>query len=266
MAARRCSRRPRSRTAQTPPPAAPVRTVTDTHFGVAVPDPYRYLEDMKNPEVVAWMKAQADFTRATLDRIPGRAALLKRIGELGDAVPARVSSVQVNNGHYYYLKRLATENIPKLYVRAGLAGKERLLVDPEAVKGARGAHFAIDYYAPSFDNKYVAYGISPGGSEESVLHVIEVATGKETGEAIDRAQFGPPSWTDDNRLLYNRLPKLAPDAPKSDKYLKSRVYVHAIGSDPERDRAILGPGVAPDIALDPLATPVRVHGPRLAVC
>ncbi len=61
-----------------------------------MPDPYRYLEDMKSPDVAAWMKAQADFTRATLDRIPGRAALLKRIGELGDAVPARVSGVQVN--------------------------------------------------------------------------------------------------------------------------------------------------------------------------
>ena len=186
--------------AQTPPPAAAVRTVTDTYFGTSVPDPYRYLEDMKSPDVAAWMKAQADFTRATLDRIPGRAALARRIGELGDAVPARVSGVQVNGTHYYYLKRLATENVARLYVRTGLNGKERLLVDPQAAARARGAHFAIDYYAPSFDNKYVAYGISPGGSEESVLRVIEVATGKETGEAIDRAQFGPPSWTDDNRL------------------------------------------------------------------
>ena len=91
--------------------------------------------------------------------------------------------------------------------------------------------------------------------------MIEVATGKETGEAIDRAQFGPPSWTDDNRLLYNRLPKLAPDAPKSDKYLRSRAYVHAIGSDPERDRAILGLGVVPDMALDPLATPFVFTAP-----
>ena len=204
--------------AQTPPPAAPVRAVTDAYFGVAVPDPTGISRTRRIAEIAAWIKAQAAYTRATLDRIPGRAALLKRIAELGDAVPARVSGVQVNNGHYYYLKRLANENIPKLYVRAGLAGNERLLVDPETVKDARGRHFAIDYFAPSPDNRYVAYGISPGGSEESVLHVIEVATGKETGEAIDRAQFGPPAWTDDNRLLYNRLQKLAPDAPPSDKF------------------------------------------------
>ncbi len=241
-----------------------MRTVTDAYYGVAVPDPYRYLEDLKSPDAAAWIKAQADFTRATLDRIPGRNMLRDRIAELGDAVPARVSGVQINNGQTYYLKRLAKENIPKLYVRAGFGGKERLLVDPEAIKSAPGAHFAIDYFAPSPDNRYLAYGISPGGSEESVLHVIEVATGKETGEAIDRTQFGPPAWTDDNRLLYNRLQKLAPGAPKSEKYLKSRAYIRTIGSDPDRDRAILGPGVVPDMALDPLATPIVFTTPGSA--
>ena len=151
------------------------------------------------------MKAQADFTRATLDRIPGRATLLKRIAELGDAVPARVSGVQVNNGHYYYLKRLANENIPKLYVRAGLS---RQGAPPRRSGGDQGRA------RPAFRHRLLrAFAGQPvrrvrhvaGGSEESVLHVVEVATGKETGEAIDRAQFGPPSWTEDNLLLYNRL-------------------------------------------------------------
>jgi prolyl oligopeptidase len=241
--------------AQSSPPVAPVRDVTDTYFGVSVPDPYRYMEDLKNAEVVAWMKAQADFARKTLDRIPGRAALLKRIADLGDAAPARVSGVQFNNGSYYYLKRLSNQNIPRLYVRVGLTGKERLLVDPEATTTKAGEHYAIDYFSPSYDNRYVAYGISPGGSEESVLHVIDVASGKETGDVIDRVQFGPPAWDDANRLLYNRLQKLAPDAPKSDKYLKSRAYVHAIGADPEKDRPILGPGVSADFVTDPLAVP-----------
>ena len=247
--------------AQTRPPAAPVRDVTDAYFGVAVPDPYRNLENQNDPEVAAWMKAQAAYTRATLDRIPGRAELLKRITELGDAMPARVTGLQVNGGHYYYLKRSANQNIPKLYVRARVGGTERLLVDPETVKGAPGRHFAIDYFAPSFDNRYLAYGISPVGSEDSVLHVIEVATGKETGEAIDRTPFGPPGWTEDNRLLYNRLRKLAPGARRSDKFQGSRVHLHVIGEDPEKDRVLLGPGVSPDVALEPLATPVVFTAP-----
>ena len=192
------------------------------------------MEDLKNPEVTAWVKAQADYARKTLDRIPGRAALLKRITEFGDAAPARVAGVQFNNGSYYYLKRLSNQNIPRLYVRAGLAGKERLLVDPEATKTEGGEHYAIDYFSPSYDNRYVAYGISPGGSEESVLHVIEVATGKETGDVIDRVQFGPPAWDEDESPAVQPAAKARAGAPKSDKYLKSRAYVHALGTDPER--------------------------------
>jgi prolyl oligopeptidase len=241
--------------AQTKPHVAPVKNIVDTHFGVEVHDPYRYMEDMKNPDVTAWMKAQADYTRGVLDRVPQRATLLAEVQKYGDAAAARTTGTQVNGDHIYYYKRLANENIPKFYVRIGIGGKERVLVDPEAMKGPEGQHYAIDWFSPSLDNKYVAYGLSLGGSEQSVLHVKEVATGKETGDLIDRANFGPPGWTSDNRLLYNRLQKLAPDAPPTEKYVNSRVYLHALGSDPEKDVATLGPGVAPGVTIDPAAIP-----------
>jgi prolyl oligopeptidase len=237
--------------AQTKPPAAPVNDVVDTHFGVEVHDPYRYMEDAKNPEVIAWMKAQADYTRGVLDRVPQHATLLSEVQKYGDAAAARTTGTQVSNDHIFYYKRLPNENIPKLYVRKGIGGKERLLVDPEAIKAPEGKHYAIDWFAPSLDNKYVAYGLSLGGSEQSVLHVMDVATGKETGDLIDRANFGPPGWTSDHRLLYNRLQKMTPDAPPTDKYVNSRVYLHALGSDPEKDVAVLGPGVTPGIVIDP---------------
>jgi prolyl oligopeptidase len=241
--------------AQTQPPPPPVKDAVDTHFGVQVHDPYRYLENAKDPEVVAWMKSQADYTRTVLDRVPQRAALLAEIEKYGDAGTARTFNVQVNSDHVYYLQRLANENIPKLYVRTGIHGKERLLVDPEAIKGSPDQHRAIDWFSPSQDNRYVAYGISVGGSEQSVLHVKEVATGKELGEQIDRANYGPPTWTPDNRLLYNRLQALPPGAPRGDKYVNSRVYLHALGSDPEKDVAVLGPNVTPGVTVDPVASP-----------
>jgi len=254
-------------TAQTKPPVAPVKDVTDTYFGVAVNDPYRYMEDMKDPEVIAWMKAQADYTRVVLDRIPQRAVLLSEIQKYGDAAPSRTFGIQVNGNDIYYYKRLASENIPKLYGRKGIGGKERLLVDPEAMKGPENQHYAIDWFSPSPDNKYIAYGLSLGGSEQSVLHVKDVATGKETGDLINRANFGPPGWTSDNRLLYNRLQKLAPDAPPAEKYVNSRVYLHPLGSDPEKDVAILGPGVAPGVTIDPASIPSAgtIPGSRHAV-
>jgi prolyl oligopeptidase len=242
-------------TAQTKPAPAPVKDVTETFFGVTVSDPYRYMEDMKNPEVMAWMKAEADYARAVLDKVPQRAELLKEVTMYGDAASARVSGVQVVGDMVYYLKRNANENIPKLYDRHGFAGAEHLLFDPDKLPAPEGKHYAVDYFQPSPDNKYVAYGISIGGSEQSVLHVLELASGKDTSDVIDRANFGSPAWLPDGRLLYNRLQKLAPDAAVTDKYVNSRTYVHVLGSDPDQDPPVLGAGVAPGIAIDPPEIP-----------
>ena len=233
-------------------PAAPVKDVTDTYFGTKVADPYRYFEDLKDPTVAALMKAQAEYTRATLDRLPLRETLLKEITTYGDANVARVFGVQVNGDAIYFYKRLPDENIPKLYLREGVNGKDRLLVDPDVASGSKDAHAAIDWFAPSLDNKYLAYGLSLGGSEESVLHVKEVATGRETGEAIQGARFGPPSWTHDHRLVYNRLQAMAPGAPVTDKFLNARVYLHQLGDDPEKDVPVLGAGVTPGVTIDPV--------------
>jgi prolyl oligopeptidase len=56
--------------AQNAPPIAPVREVADDYFETKVSDPYRWMEDSKNTETVAWMKAQADYARDYLSRRP----------------------------------------------------------------------------------------------------------------------------------------------------------------------------------------------------
>src|SRR5439155_24061981 len=128
-------------------PLAPVKDVSDTFFGTTVADPYRYMEDMKNPEVADWMKAQADYTRDALAKIPQRDTILKEVTNFGDAAAARVTSVQITGNDVYYLKRKADENIPKLYTRDGFAGQERLLVDPDKLQAPEGKHYAVDYFA-----------------------------------------------------------------------------------------------------------------------
>ena len=113
-------------------PAARIDTVIDQHHGVAVPDPYRYLEDVKQPEVQAWMQAQSDATAKALARIDGRDALAARIAEVTAATGDRIASVMRLPGErYYYLKRARGERQFRLVMRQGLAGAERTLVDPE---------------------------------------------------------------------------------------------------------------------------------------
>jgi prolyl oligopeptidase len=234
-------------TAQIALPKTPIREVTEDYFGTKVTDPYRWLEKTDDPEVVTWMKAQNDFTRTLLGRIPGRDQLLERIKSLDNA-SAVVSGLQVWGGHYFYYKTEPGSDNRKLYVRDNLRAPERLLVDPEKLTTAEGKHYSIDYFQPSIDGEYVAYGISPGGSEESVLHVLEAGTGRVLPDTIDRAQFGSPSWLPDGHsFFFTRSQKLGPDSPPTAKYQKLKVYKHLLGNDPEKDPLVFGYQVNPNV-------------------
>jgi len=142
-------------------------------------------------------------------------------------------------------------------VRDRASGAERLLVDPDKMVVASGPHFALDYYEPSDDGARVAYAVSPGGSEASVIHILDVATGQHSRETIDRAEQGSPSWLPDGKaFFYNRYALLGAGAKETDKYLNSRAYLHVVGTDPATDVALAGPGVAGSPPVDPVDTPV----------
>ena len=234
-------------TAQKMSHVASVREVTDTYFGEKVTDPYRWMENLKDPEVLAWMKAQNDYTRTTLDRIPGHQELLARVQQLNSA-GAKVRSLQRAGDRFFYLKSPAGSNIPKLYVRDTLEAPERLLVDTEKISSA-DKHYSIDFYKASFDGRFVAYGISPSGSEDTVLHLIDSTTGRELDEQIEGLRFWEVSWRPDNRsFYYNKLNKLAPGEPPEHRFLRSRIYLHFLGTKPVADQAIFGCGVSSQIS------------------
>jgi prolyl oligopeptidase len=240
------------------PPVAPVRPVTDDYYGTAIVDNYRYFENLKDPEVQEWFKNQDAYARATLASIPGREKLLARIRELDTSAPARVTDVERLPGdRYFYQKLLPGESVPKLYMREGLGGEERLLVDPGKVEvapsnGSKGRN-AFAYVAISPDGKYVAVGITPGGSEnDTEIHVVDVATGHETGDVIFRALGGDPQWLPDNHsFTYGRLQDLPRGAPKTELRQKYRAYLHVLGTDAKKDAPVFGYGVVPSIDVDP---------------
>jgi Prolyl oligopeptidase, N-terminal beta-propeller domain len=116
----------------TAPPVAPVQVVTENYFGTEVSDPYRYMENLKDLEVMEWFTEQDAYTRLALSRIPGRVALLARIKQLDQSGPPRVFDGQrFQNEKYFYQKRLPDDEIAKLYERSGLQGSEKVLVDPD---------------------------------------------------------------------------------------------------------------------------------------
>lgn len=207
------------------------------------------------------MKAQNDYTREALAKIPGRDKLLDRIKSLDNA-GAVVSGLQVWGGRYFYFKTDPGSDNRKLYVRDTINAPERLLVDPEKLTTAEGKHFSIDYFQPSLDGKYVAYGISPGGSEDSVLHILESSTGKALSDVIDRAQFGQPIWLPDGKSFFmTRTQKLGPNDPPTAKYQKLRTYRHTLGSDPEKDPQVFGYDFIPSVKVTEDDFPVLIYSP-----
>ncbi len=259
-----------------PPPLPPEKAVADTMYGTSVTDPYRYFENMDDPTVKQFFKDQNDYTRAVLDRLGApREALFERIKTLDNA-GASVTGVTRDGRYYFYEKLNPGDNSPKLYVRSVDGSDERVLIDPQALAGA-GQHYTINYFLPSPDGGHVAYGVSEGGSESSVIHVVETATGHVLPDAISRAYFfGPTSWLPDGKSFYYvRFPELKPGQPRTDKETRAVNYLHVLGSDPDQDVAVFGYGVNPKVtfgltdypvvitsAVSPYTLGIIVHGVR----
>ncbi len=225
-------------------PVAPVRNVQETFFGTPVDDPYRGFEDVKNPEVAAWMKAQSDHAHATLRRIGGRDQMRKRLEEIDASASARVYDVQRRPGdRFVYQRRGATEDQFKLCVRDGLAGSEKLLFDPETLKAQTGKPHAINWFSTSPDGTLVALGVSAAGSEEAEMRIVEVASGRQRGPAIARAQFGGVAWSPDSRqIFFHRMQLLKKGAPPTDKYQHSQACVMRPGGNEADVRVVLRAG------------------------
>jgi prolyl oligopeptidase len=231
-------------------PGARVEPVSETFFGETVVDPYRWMENAKDPDWAPFMKANADHARSILDRIGGRDALEKRTSELTGAFDA-VNVVTRAGDRTFYQKRVAGTQSAALFVRD--AAGDRALVDPNTMKQG-DAHVSLDWWTPSRDGAHVVYGLSAAGSEDSVLHVMETATGKVLPERIPQTQYASPSWLPDGKgFFYNRLQGAAPGT--TDYYLDSAMWLHRLGEDPAKDRLILKRGQAGGLPAEPTDFP-----------
>lgn len=235
------------------PPKASVRPVTEELHGVKVTDPYRWMEDPKDPEWDPYIHGQNAYARQVLGRIPGRDALARDVSHYSAGF-AVVAGLVVRGPYIFTEVRPAGANNYKLFVREGVDGKDRLLIDPETLTQG-DTHYSMDFWVPSPDGALVAYGISPAGSEDSVLHILETASGKTRSESIDRAQVGAVAWSDDGRaILLNRL-KEGTQRGAADRYLDSAVWLHTLGTETGRDAKVLGRGLDPAVPMTDVDIP-----------
>ncbi len=205
--------------------------------GTPVADPYRWLEDTDDPRTTAWSEAQDALFARHADAWPGRAALAGRIREL---LSAGVVGVPIWRGtRRFFVRREGHQEHGVLLVQDG-DGPERVLVDPMAVDPT--GLTTLDAWQPSKEGHLLAYQLSEGGREESVLRVLDVATGELVEGPIDRARYSPVAWLPGGEAYYY-VRRLPPDLlPADEQQYHRRVWFHRVGADPAGDAEVFGAG------------------------
>jgi prolyl oligopeptidase len=221
------------------PPKAKVAPVEDTVQGHKIIDRYRYLENPNDPDTKLYVEQELSYTRTILDPLPGRDKINARLSQLLEI--GTVGAPEMGGKYYFHTRREGNQNQPILYVRQGLNGalngEDRVLVDVN--KMSSDGTVALDWWFAAEDGKYVAYGTSASGSEESS------ATGKVLPDTIDRTRFASVAWMkDSSAFYYTRHPKKG-EVPDGEEVYHVKVFYHQIGSDPAKDPLIFGEGRNP---------------------
>ncbi len=205
----------------------------DVYFDAKVPDPYRWLEDERSAETAAWVEAQNKVTFAYLEKIPFRQKLKERLTELIDY--PRYSAPFRRGDTYFFTKNDGLQNQSVYYIQKGFEGTSEVFLDPNKFSSDGTSQLSV--FSLSKDGKYVAYGISKGGSDWTELFLMEVQSRKTLADNLKWLKVTGVSWAGDG-FFYSRYP-----APETGKELSSRnenhqVYYHKVGTPQSDDELV----------------------------
>lgn len=221
-----------------PYPPAERLDLTETIHGHQVADPYRWLEDPDTDESKTWLQAQDELYASYLTGVPGRDKLASRLAELLAA--GAVSPPAWRGDRQFYTRREPGQEHAVLYTATAADG-ERVLIDPVVIDPSGTT--TLDSWQPDKEGRLVAYQLSEGGREESVLRVLDVRTGEIVDGPIDRCRYTGVAWLPGGAAFYYSR-RLAPDqVPAGEAQYHRRVYLHRVGEPADTDAEILGAGL-----------------------
>ncbi len=206
----------------------------DPQFGVNVADPYRWLEDdvRVNPKVADWVAAQNKVTDAYLATLPGRDTFKKRMTELYNyerfGLPTKAGT------RYFYTRNDGLQPQSVLYVREGLKGEGRVLIDPNL--WAKDGATALAEWNPSEDGKHLLYSVQDGGTDWRIVRVKDVATGQDLADEVRWVKFSALDWAKDGSgFYYSRFPEPAAGGAFQSLNENHSVYFHKLGTPQSAD-------------------------------
>jgi len=217
-------------------PATRATDTSETLFGEAIADPYRWLENdvRTDPQVAQWVEAQNTVTGAYLETLPGTAWFKERLAELIDY--ERFGIPNKAGDRYFYSYNSGLMNQAQYFVRDGWDGEARLLLDPNQWSADNAT--ALADTAPSKSGRYLAYAIQDGGSDWRTIKLLDVDTGEELSDEIEWAKFTGISWIGDEGFFYSRFPETGEGQDFQSLNYNQKVYFHRLGTPQSADELV----------------------------
>lgn len=226
------------------PPQARIAPVVDRYWGVDVTDPYRWMEAQpKTVEWETWLRQQGDYARSTLDGLPKRDALLKRL-EFYSAETDSLQYVASVGGRLFVYKRLGGEQGFKVFVRDKVDAPERVLIDPLAERKADEPPATLDYVLPSPSGNHVAYGVSVGGSEVTTSYIKNIVTNEVV--EITRILSRGSGWSSNGMHFFYYRVRADAVLGSPDFGRGASCWMHRLGTSPTTDIEVFRTGEGPD--------------------
>lgn len=216
-------------------PPAPPSDQIDHYHGVAVPDPYRWLEDADSPQTRGWIEAENKLTFSFLESIPQRQALKQRLTSLWNY--QRYGIPQRRGGRYFYTRNDGLQNQSVLYWTDSLAADPQVLLDPNQL--SPDGTVSLTDFVPSEDGRLLAYGLAEAGSDWQQWRVRNVADGRDHNDLLEWVKFSSVSWTPDHQgFFYSRYDQPARGAALTQANYYQKLYYHRLGTPQSADRLI----------------------------
>lgn len=252
----------------TNPPSISAHPITENYFDQSVTDDYRNLEDMEDSLVRQWYVDQSQYADHVLASISGKEELKSKMEEITNRQDFYLNNVNIlENGKYFYLKKLKGEKKYRLFYREAYGAEEHLLYDPNEFQPNSGNDYSINYLKPSWEGDYVLVSLSHSGKEMSEMIIVDVKHLKVLEQVIDKAwpeSFLGVSWLPDSSgFIYLQFP--ITDIKNSEFKKNTRSVLYKLGDNPNTVKVLLSTKTHPSLHLDandyPIVTLKSQHDP-----
>ncbi len=227
--------------------------VVDDYHGTKVADPFRWLEDLGDPDTHAFVEAQNRLTRQYVD-IPSRPVIRQRLEKLIDY--PRVSTPGREGDRLFYSRNTGLQNQSVQYMKGQGSDEEVELLDPN--EWSADGTVALAGMNVSHDASMMIYGVSVGGSDQREMRVMKLAGG-EVGElfpeTMKNMRFAGTAWHPEGTgFWYNQYP-MPGTVPPAQERLNNKVFWHELGTEQSQDVQIHAFPADPELSFFPWVTP-----------